>query len=56
MIRSQKPKSHLSFCLRDHVRSSDKQKTLYLDFCEDMLVKPEMVMAYEKGSPSTMVE
>ena len=42
-------------CSRGHVRSSDQYKMLYFNFRETMSAKLEMYMAYEKGSPPTMV-
>ena len=35
--------------------SCDTKKTLYLNFCEAIPTKLGMVIAYEKGTPSTMV-
>ena len=50
MIRSHKLKSHMYFCSRDHVKSRDKYKTFYFNFCDAMSTKLEMILVYEKGS------
>ena len=55
MIRSNKLKSHMFFCSRDHVKSGDKSKSFYFNFCDAVSTKLEMIMVYERGSPPIIV-